>query len=58
VIAQHAAKAELAKSYGNLQRSRVVKQGDNALTFYIDEAGRTLKMVGRSSAGFLNDKRE
>jgi 16S rRNA (guanine(966)-N(2))-methyltransferase RsmD len=34
VIAQHAAKAELAKSYGNLHESRVLKQGDNALTFY------------------------
>jgi 16S rRNA (guanine(966)-N(2))-methyltransferase RsmD len=33
-IAQHAAKVELAKSYGSLHRSRVVKQGDNALSFY------------------------
>jgi 16S rRNA (guanine(966)-N(2))-methyltransferase RsmD len=34
VIAQHAAKVELAKTYGNLQKSRVVKQGDNSLSFF------------------------
>jgi 16S rRNA (guanine(966)-N(2))-methyltransferase RsmD len=34
VIAQHAGKVELAKSYGDLHQSRVVKQGDNALSFY------------------------
>ena len=34
VIAQHAAKVELAKAYGKLQKSRVVKQGDNSLSFF------------------------
>jgi 16S rRNA (guanine(966)-N(2))-methyltransferase RsmD len=34
VIAQHSSRLELEKSYGDLTRTRVVKQGDNALTFY------------------------
>jgi 16S rRNA (guanine966-N2)-methyltransferase len=34
VIAQHASREELAESYGNLRRVRVVKHGDNALSFY------------------------
>jgi 16S rRNA (guanine(966)-N(2))-methyltransferase RsmD len=34
VIAQHAVKVELGKVYGNLQKSRVVKQGDNSLSFF------------------------
>jgi 16S rRNA (guanine(966)-N(2))-methyltransferase RsmD len=34
VIAQHPARLELADSYGDLRRTRVVKQGDNALSFY------------------------
>jgi 16S rRNA (guanine(966)-N(2))-methyltransferase RsmD len=35
VIAQHSVRLELAGSYGALQRTRVVKQGDNALSFYV-----------------------
>src|SRR5258708_3890947 len=31
VIAQHASKLQLAESYGNLKRTRVVKQGENSL---------------------------
>src|SRR5580700_4006826 len=34
VIAQHASRTELAESYGNLRRVRVVKHGDNALSFF------------------------
>ena len=34
VIAQHSVRLELAHSYGGLRRTRVVKQGDNALSFY------------------------
>jgi 16S rRNA (guanine966-N2)-methyltransferase len=34
VIAQHAARLKLEENYGELTRSRVLKQGDNSLTFY------------------------
>lgn len=34
VIAQHASRVELAESYGNLRRVRVLKHGDNALSFF------------------------
>jgi 16S rRNA (guanine966-N2)-methyltransferase len=34
VIAQHSIRLALADSYGALQRFRVVKQGDNALSFF------------------------
>jgi 16S rRNA (guanine966-N2)-methyltransferase len=34
VIAQHSVRLELLDSYGTLRRTRVVKQGDNALSFY------------------------
>ena len=34
VIAQHASRFALDESYGALQRKRVVKQGDNSLSFY------------------------
>jgi 16S rRNA (guanine(966)-N(2))-methyltransferase RsmD len=34
VIAQHSVRFELAGSYGALRRTRVVKQGDNVLSFY------------------------
>ena len=34
VIAQHASRVELAESYGHLRRVRVVKHGDNALSFF------------------------
>ena len=42
VIAQHSSKLDLKESYGPLQRVRVVKQGDNALSFYqpLDESPR------------------
>jgi 16S rRNA (guanine(966)-N(2))-methyltransferase RsmD len=41
-IAQHPARFALAESYGPLRRRRVLKQGDNALSFYepgMQEAG-------------------
>jgi 16S rRNA (guanine(966)-N(2))-methyltransferase RsmD len=34
VIAEHRSKEELAASYGQLERVRVLKQGDAALSFY------------------------
>jgi len=34
VIAQHAARFELLSDYGALRRYRVLKQGDNSLSFY------------------------
>jgi 16S rRNA (guanine966-N2)-methyltransferase len=34
VIAEHRAKDELGESYGSLERVRVLKQGDAALSFY------------------------
>lgn len=34
VIVQHASRFALAESYGSLKRTRVVRQGDNSLTFY------------------------
>ena len=34
VIVQHSVRLSLANAYGPLRRTRVVKQGDNALSFY------------------------
>src|SRR5207248_331663 len=34
VIVQHSVRFALAERYGSLERTRVVKQGDNALTFF------------------------
>ncbi len=34
VIAQHPPRLELSESYGKLRRTRLLKQGDNALSFY------------------------
>jgi 16S rRNA (guanine966-N2)-methyltransferase len=34
VIAQHPPRVKLADRYGNLHRTRLVKHGDNALSFY------------------------
>ncbi len=34
VIAQHASRLKLADAYGSLTRTRFLKQGDNALSFY------------------------
>lgn len=34
VIAQHAFRHQLAEDYGHLRRTRVLRQGDNALSFY------------------------
>lgn len=35
VIAQHSVRVELAEAYGGLRRTRVLKQGDNALSFFV-----------------------
>ncbi len=37
VIVQHSAHMALADAYGKLRRSRLVRQGDNALSFYVEE---------------------
>jgi hypothetical protein len=34
VIAQHATREKLLDTYGKLERYRMVKQGDNTLSFY------------------------
>jgi 16S rRNA (guanine966-N2)-methyltransferase len=34
VIVQHSVRFDLAESYGALQRTRTLKQGDNMLSFY------------------------
>jgi 16S rRNA (guanine966-N2)-methyltransferase len=34
VVAQHSVRMGLAEAYGELEKTRVVRQGDNALTFY------------------------
>jgi len=34
VVVQHSVRHSLAESYGALERTRVVKQGDNALSFF------------------------
>jgi 16S rRNA (guanine(966)-N(2))-methyltransferase RsmD len=40
VIAQHATREKLEDRYGQLRRTRVIKQGDNSLSFYspVDDA--------------------
>ncbi len=35
VVAQHSARLALDEAYGRLQKSRVLKQGDNSLSFYV-----------------------
>jgi 16S rRNA (guanine966-N2)-methyltransferase len=35
VLAQHTKRLELAEAYGNLRRTRVLAQGDNAISFYV-----------------------
>jgi 16S rRNA (guanine966-N2)-methyltransferase len=34
VIAQHSAREKLAEAYGQFHRTRIVRQGDNSLSFY------------------------
>jgi len=36
-VVQHSVRLALADTYGKLRRSRLVKQGDNALSFYVEE---------------------
>jgi len=37
-IVQHPIRLTLEESYGKLRRSRVVRQGDNALSFYVEQS--------------------
>lgn len=39
VIAQHATRFSLEKSYGRLTKTRVLRQGDNCLSFFAASAG-------------------
>jgi len=41
VIAQHASRISLENRYGELERTRVLKQGDNSLSFYGPPATNT-----------------
>src|SRR4051794_12026132 len=41
VIAQHSSRLELDESYGGLVRFRVVRQGDNSLSFYSAAPGES-----------------
>ncbi len=42
VIVQHAGRAALKDSYGDLTRTRTVRQGDNSLSFYEVGRGKTI----------------
>jgi 16S rRNA (guanine(966)-N(2))-methyltransferase RsmD len=37
-VAQHSTRVALADSYGGLRRTRLVRQGDNALSFYVKQS--------------------
>jgi 16S rRNA (guanine(966)-N(2))-methyltransferase RsmD len=37
-VVQHSVRFALAESYGRLHRSRLVRQGDNALSFYVEQS--------------------
>ncbi len=39
VIVQHSSRTELQQEYGRLRRYRILKQGDNALSFYRADRG-------------------
>jgi 16S rRNA G966 N2-methylase RsmD len=40
VVAQHASRFALGEVYGGLRRARILKQGDNALSFYRPEISK------------------
>jgi 16S rRNA G966 N2-methylase RsmD len=42
VVAEHSSKRPLAERYGALARTRVLKQGDAGLSFYVLEMKRAL----------------
>ncbi len=48
VIAQHDVRLKLAESYGDLRRTRTLRQGDNCLSFY--EPNVTIEQVGETGA--------
>ena len=37
-VVQHSVRLALAESYGHLHRNRLVRQGDNALSFYVEQS--------------------
>lgn len=37
-VVQHSVRLPLAESYGRMHRSRLVRQGDNALSFYVEQS--------------------
>jgi 16S rRNA (guanine966-N2)-methyltransferase len=50
VIVQHSARLRLEESYGGLRRTRVLKQGDNMLSFYESDVNGPSIQVTQSSA--------
>jgi 16S rRNA (guanine966-N2)-methyltransferase len=58
VIVQHARRFDPGEAWGRFRRSRTVRQGDNALTFYVPEAGgeaETRSLRTASSTPLIND---
>jgi 16S rRNA G966 N2-methylase RsmD len=49
VIAEHRRKERLEDSYGSLQRTRLLEQGDAALSFYAAAAGQNTRLQGTNS---------
>lgn len=58
VIVQHARRFDPGEEWGRFRRSRTVRQGDNALTFYVPEAGGDAEIKSlrtASSTPLMND---
>ena len=49
VIAEHRRKERLEDSYGSLERTRLLEQGDAALSFYAAAAGQNTRLQGTNS---------
>ena len=49
VIAEHRRKERLEDNYGSLQRTRLLEQGDAALSFYAAAAGQNTRLQGTNS---------
>lgn len=57
-IVQHARRFDPGEAWGRFRRSRTVRQGDNALTFYVPEAGgeaESKSLRTASSTPLMND---
>ncbi len=49
VVVQHSIRFELADRYGGLERTRVIRQGDNALSFFSSEQAQLDGSAGAAS---------